>query len=139
MLWLRLIPAGIALTVLVACAKAVQSKQAHSVPLSSLAGSEWGFQGDDNGPFVQFGSKSDISGFGGCNRFFGTYELNGQKLTVGPLASTKKACVGPAMETERKFLQALQNARRIDATHLALQIYDDSGVELLSLIRRDWD
>ena len=138
MLWLRLIPAGLALTALVACAKAVKNHQANTAPLSTLAGSEWGFKGID-GPFVQFRSKGEISGSGGCNNFFGTYEQNGQRLVIGPLASTKKACPPLAMDTERKFLTALQNAHRIDATHLALQLYDESGEELLSLIRRDWD
>ncbi len=137
MLILRLIPAGIALAALVACAKVVKTRQAVS-PLSQLAGSEWGIEGQDE-PFVQFGAKGEISGFSGCNRFFGNYEQNGERLIIGPLASTKKACAGPQMEMEREFLSALQRAHKVEATHIKLVVLDEDDEIVLDLIRRDWD
>ena len=134
---LRLIPIGIAALVLVACAKTVKTQLGEST-LSNLAGSEWGIQGND-GPFVQFGSGGEINGSGGCNNFFGTYEQNGERLVIGALASTKKACIGPTMDQERDFLKALQNAHHVNATHKALVVYNEHGETLLELIRLDWD
>ncbi len=138
MSFLRLLPLLMSVPVLVACAKAVKQAHDNTRPLSSLAGSEWGFDGVD-GPFVQFRAKGEVSGSGGCNNFFGTYEQNGDRLILGPLASTKKACIGPAMETERQFLSSLQNAHHVEATHLRLKVFAEDGSELLSLVRRDWD
>ncbi len=130
------LPLLIAGLTLAACANAVTTPKAER-PLSSLAGSEWGLSGMP-GQFVQFRSGGDLSGSGGCNNFFGTYALDGHALTIGPLASTKKMCAS-GMPEERAFLSALQNARRIEATHLTLAIYDENGRLLLDLQRRDWD
>ncbi len=137
MFWVRLLPIILVTGVVVACTKIANSKT-EGQPLSNLAGSEWGFEGQD-APFVQFGSNGDMNGNGGCNSFGGRYELNGQRLIIGPIMSTKKACQGDVMKQETGFLRALQNAHRIEATHLKLVIFDEYNTELLSLIRRDWD
>ncbi|SAK42055.1 lipoprotein [Caballeronia temeraria] len=48
------------------------------------------------------------SGFSGCNRFAGTYELKNGKLTFGPLAGTRMACLsGTGAALERPYLDAL--------------------------------
>lgn len=48
------------------------------------------------------------SGFSGCNRFTGTYDLRDGKLSVGPLASTRMACApGAAGALERPYLDGL--------------------------------
>jgi len=137
MLILRLIPLTIAAGIIVACTKAITSKPTDRA-LSSLAGSEWGFEGQD-APFLNFGGDGSFNGNGGCNNFGGSYKLNGQRLILGPIMSTKKACPGPAMQKETNFFTALQMAHHIKATHLRLVIYDENDEELLSLIRRDWD
>lgn len=49
-----------------------------------------------------------ISGYSGCNRFFGTYSLApGGKIDIQIRGTTKMACVGPRMELERRILAAL--------------------------------
>jgi heat shock protein HslJ len=48
-----------------------------------------------------------ISGNAGCNDYTGTYTVDGDKLTIGPLATTKKGC-GPAQTAlETAYLAAL--------------------------------
>ena len=48
-----------------------------------------------------------VSGNAGCNDYTGGYTVDGDKLTIGPLAATKKAC-GPAESTvETVFLTAM--------------------------------
>lgn len=134
------IPFVIGALVLTACAKAAKSVKAAS-PLASLAGSEWGPERASNPAtserFVAFKTGGEIIGHGGCNRFFGTYAQDGDTLTIGPLASTKMAC--PDLKAESEFLNNLQAARTITATHKTLIIYNADGRSVLSLQRRDWD
>ncbi len=104
-----------------------------------LAGSEWRIAGN-NGPFVQFGAGGQVTGDGGCNRFFGSYEIGDNKvITIGPLASTRKACPGSIMNTEARFFQDLEAAKQYRFDHLSLKLFDQSGNLLTNLIRRDWD
>ena len=50
------------------------------------------------------------SGFGGCNTFTGGYELDGESITIGPLAGTLMACEEPKMDAEAAYLPALEAA-----------------------------
>lgn len=47
------------------------------------------------------------TGSGGCNRFFGSYVVDGQMLTFGPLGMTQMLCQGPAQDVEDAYLAAL--------------------------------
>jgi heat shock protein HslJ len=49
-----------------------------------------------------------ISGTSGCNRFSGSYDVNTTALTLGPIAATKMACPGTAMEQETKLFAMLK-------------------------------
>ena len=134
---LKPIPLLVATLALTACMKIAKTSKAKS-PLSTLAGSEWSPEvAGDVEQFVGFKAGGEIAGHGGCNRFFGTYEQDGTRLTVGPLASTRMAC--PHLKAEATFLEVLQNARIIEATHLKLILKDDNGHTLMTLRRRDWD
>ena len=137
MVWLRVLSIALVAGTVVACAKLATS-QTEPQSLKGLAGSEWGLDGQ-NALFVQFGSNREMNGNGGCNNFGGSYELNGERLIIGPIMSTKKACFGDVMKQESAFFQALQKAHHIQATHLKLIIFDAENNELLSLKRRDWD
>lgn len=69
-----------------------------------------------------FGEDGSLSGNSGCNTFNGTYTLEGEALTVGPLATTKMACEEPAMSQETQFLAALQGATgyRVEGANVTL-------------------
>ncbi|MDR0982279.1 MAG: META domain-containing protein [Culturomica sp.] len=58
--------------------------------------------------FIQF-SKADrkISGKASCNRYFGSYELAGDKLTFSQTGATKMACLD--MKLEDTFFDILKN------------------------------
>ena len=50
-----------------------------------------------------------VSGNAGCNDYTGSYTVDGEKLTMGPLAATRKAC-GPAESAvETAFLAVMGN------------------------------
>jgi heat shock protein HslJ len=67
-----------------------------------------------------------VSGSGGCNRLSGGYELKGERLTFGRMASTMMACVS-GMETEQKFLAALGQVKKWRVAGRQLELMDDSG------------
>jgi heat shock protein HslJ len=109
--------------------------------LSSLAGSEWGFPGAQAkmAPYIQFRSGGRVSGFGGCNRFNGSYAQAKDKLRLGPLSATRMACSPQIMNQERDLFALLSLTRTVAATHLVLILKDNSGAVLATLARRDWD
>lgn len=78
-------------------------------------------------------SGGRISGSGGCNRFNGSYTTKGNQLSIGPLASTFKACEESVMNQESTFLKALQAAERYEVTSDGLQIFykTDEGTGVL--------
>ena len=133
-----ILPLALGALVLAGCVK-VAGEVRKSRPLASLEGSEWGpVDAPAQDQFVAFKSDGEIIGHGGCNQFFGQYTQEGQTLTIGALASTKKICAD-VMEAETAFMQKLQDTRRIEATHIALRLYSADGAELMQLRRRDWD
>lgn len=70
-----------------------------------------------------------VSGSGGCNRFTGSYELDGERLTFGRMAGTMMAC-REGMDTERAFLDALARARKARAFGQQLQLLDSEDQPL---------
>jgi heat shock protein HslJ len=67
-----------------------------------------------------------VNGSGGCNRMFGSYELNGDALTFGDIGSTKMACPD-IMDIESSFLPALQRAAKWRITGQRLDLLDSGG------------
>ncbi|GEM_PF-5729733 len=43
--------------------------------------------------FVRFGDENRLEGHGGCNRFFGSYALAGDRIDIGPIGATRMACL----------------------------------------------
>ena len=107
----------------------------------NLAGSEWGFAGETGrtARFVQFRSDGVVGGSSGCNRFTGTYTQKDDELAMGPLASTRMACLPEIMEREQQFLTMLGQVRYAEADALKLALKDGNGEVLTELVRRDGD
>ncbi len=87
----------------------------------------------DTPPTASFADVS-VSGFGGCNSFGGDYEVDGDQITFGQLASTLMACPEPQMSIETEYLAALQSATTwsIDGSKLSLGNADGEEVLLYS-------
>jgi heat shock protein HslJ len=65
-----------------------------------------------------------IFGSGGCNRFMGGYQTEGNQLTISPLASTRMACEESVMNQEIRYLMALEGAQRYEVNDQGeLQIF----------------
>ncbi len=59
-------------------------------------------------PTVEFGADGKLNGNGSCNRFFGSYALTGEGLTVGDLGSSMMMCDQPLMDQEMMVLEILK-------------------------------
>lgn len=66
--------------------------------------------------------EGNASGFGGCNTFRGGYELDGDSISIGPLAGTLMACEVQKMAVEGAYMPALEvaDAWAIDGDELVL-------------------
>ena len=102
---------------------------------SGLSRTEWRLEElggnkllDNSEATLYFPESGKIAGNGSCNRFFGTVEVNGKALKLGPLASSRMACPEAIMNQERKYLEALQSAERFDLQGSHLKIYC-AGIE----------
>ncbi len=73
-----------------------------------------------------------VSGSGGCNRFFASYELDGSQLTVGMAGSTMMACEEDVMASEQAVLAALSRTASFAVAGQQLHLFDADGNLLLS-------
>lgn len=74
-----------------------------------------------------FAEDGAVSGNAGYNTFNGRYTLDGTSLTVGPLATTMKACEQEIMDQETQFLTALQTPATVETSGATLTLRADSG------------
>lgn len=70
-----------------------------------------------------------ISGHAGCNRYMGTYRLEGDDIDIEVAAVTEAFCDEPEgmMEQERQFLEALARSRTLSLTSEKLELRDENG------------
>lgn len=54
-----------------------------------------------------------VQGFTGCNMLSGAYKVEGGVVKLGPMITTKRFCVGPEMEYERRLLAAMGEDSRV--------------------------
>jgi heat shock protein HslJ len=78
--------------------------------------------------FVQFEINGQVRGHGGCNRFFGSYELEDGSVQIGALGSTRMACPEPAMSFEISFMEALQTSATASLVGNKLVLRTDKDV-----------
>jgi heat shock protein HslJ len=80
---------------------------------------------NDKAPYFELNSKKASSyGFGGCNRFFGSYETSGASLTFGAMGATRMACP-EGMDQEQEFLAALGSTTRYEIHGSKLMLFAD--------------
>ncbi|MEM7500573.1 MAG: META domain-containing protein [Pseudomonadota bacterium] len=96
-------------------------------------GTDWRPVNADSEVSVRFDADGSVSGFGGCNEFFGAIERTDQTLAVGPLGTTRRACAEDVMARERSFLKALESLVAIDREDNALLLRGEDGDLLLRL------
>ena len=73
------------------------------------------------------GNGRRVSGSGGCNRFVGGYELDGDRITFTNLAPTRMSCPEATMLQERAYFGALSPAGRWRIDGNRLELYGPGG------------
>lgn len=79
-------------------------------------------------PSVRF-EAGHLQGFGGCNRLAGAYSIDGDRVTLGPLAGTMMACPQPAMDVEAALKDALAGTLRFRVAEGRLTLASESEAE----------
>ena len=107
-----------------------------------LEGVRWEVTGYNNGRQAVVGPKAgarltlefgdgQVSGDSGCNRFHGSFTVQGNALTIGPLATTRMTCDEELMVQEQQFLAALASAATWDIVQGSLDIHRADGERAL--------
>lgn len=135
----------ILLTAALACAVAFTTSVAQAT--ANLEGTYWKLTHLGDVPVIAgekqreahlvFGSQDQrVGGSNGCNRLMGGYALEGGKLAFSRLASTRMACA-EGMNTEQKFLAALEQVKTWKIAGGHLELFDAAGRLLARFEARD--
>ncbi|MDL2231923.1 META domain-containing protein [Porphyromonadaceae bacterium OttesenSCG-928-L07] len=130
-----LLAIGMALFMFAACA----SKQNNNVNIedykwiTETMNGESVDQEEGRNMFIQFDKTAGkVNGKAACNRYFGTYELNGNNLKFSQMGSTRMACLN--MDQETVFLKILQETTGFQIKDNKLVLMQDKK-ELAVLVR----
>ena len=79
-----------------------------------------------------------VFGFVGCNGFNGAYTRDGDRLSIGPLATTRKACTGKGvMEQEQQLVAALESVTAWAIDRGMLDLHRGDGERALTAKRME--
>jgi len=62
---------------------------------------------------IEFGEDGAVGGLGGCNSYHGSYTLEGNVVSFGPMAATMRACVEAISDQEMRFFQSLAQPQTV--------------------------
>ena len=144
---------------LAACATAPQGAPASAAPANSaspaavppeklglvdlLLGSDWVVQRIEGIgalgtplPWLRWTSATQVVGNGGCNQFAGKAMLSETEARLGPLASTRMACMPTPSGQEDKFFKALESTAQARLERGVLVLLNAQGTEVMRLNRQ---
>jgi heat shock protein HslJ len=118
-----------------ACVSALAAAAcASNAPHPDLAGTSWAVEsiaGEAvSGPTIEF-AEDRVSGTGGCNRFFGGYQVDGDRLAFTGMGVTRMACEEDVMRREDEFLAVLNEAQHYRRQGDRLVILDNREREVV--------
>jgi putative lipoprotein len=94
-----------------------------------LAGTPTPAQDPKREAHLLFQTGGRVAGSDGCNRVTGSYELRGDVVTFGQMASTQMACLNTG-GIDRGFRDALKGASRLTIADDRLELFDATGARL---------
>jgi putative lipoprotein len=115
-----------------------------ATPAGALQGTEWRAQAIEGRKvldivqstlLIEAGGR--ISGSAGCNRYFGKASVKEGEISVGPLGTTRMACMPDQMEQEKIFLDAIAKTRGFHVEDGKLLLLDADGKTLMQLVKND--
>ena len=103
---------------------------------TALTGTTWRAETIVGRPAIQatastitFEADGRVHGQGGCNRYFGAATIDGERMSFGPLGSTKMACAPALMDQEARFFRALEGAERWSLDEHGLLLIHSAGAD----------
>lgn len=117
----------------VALAAACAAPGPDAAPLAErLAGTKWVGTSEPDAdrrtvPRVEFGRDGRMSGYTGCNLMSATFTMEGDRLVLGPVATTKRACPGPVGDREQQLLEILSADPRLRLGRHGLALEGGNG------------
>ncbi len=78
--------------------------------------------------YIRFDTKDAITGYLGCNSFFGSFTTQDKNISFENVGSTKMMC--PNMKTEDAFVNALQNTKTYEIKGETLNFFDEKGQKI---------
>ncbi len=87
-------------------------------------------------PTIEFAADRQAGGRAGCNDWSSSSHIDGAKLSFGPVATTRMACLPLINKQESRFIAALVAARafRIDTSGLLI-LFDEHNKVLMRASR----
>jgi heat shock protein HslJ len=88
---------------------------------------------------AMFGDDGNLAGSAGCNDYTAAYATEGDKISIGPAATTRKMCAEPEgiMDQETGYLAALQNAATYKSDEKTLELANADGIRIASYALRE--
>jgi putative lipoprotein len=115
-------------------------------PGNPLAGSEWHpleirsvSIPETTKLLVRFTGDGKVTGFAGCNHFFGGYKIAERTLALSVLGSTRMACADATTSLETAFLDALSSTATFERHRVVLVLFDRDGAQIAKFAQTDWD
>ncbi len=78
---------------------------------------------------LAFRIDGTLTGDAGCNDYSSHYRTDGERLLLGPIAQTAKACLGPdgVMNQEAAYLDAIRQSAAFTTTLTSLELFATGG------------
>lgn len=129
------------LVLIFACKSGEKANGNKSAKMTSLKNTKWELYAFEDGKPITYPDEKKatlefdesgvkISGFAGCNRFFGSATVEGEAISFGPLGATKMMCAEPAMGIEDKFLSLVDKTSSFEVKENQLLLKSTEGVIL---------
>lgn len=135
----RVLCSIIVLSALTACAQSTSEKIPATIVdiqwhLTGINGAAPVLAEDAVAPTLQLSSSdARAQGSGGCNRYSGTYTLDGDALAFGLMMQTKMACADAVNQLEQQFQLALSKVATQRSVDGALELLDGGGNVVMAL------
>ncbi len=125
---------------LAACHGAVAGSDPSRVAIEDLVQGEWVVEDVNKGGIIDasrltlaFDAEGRVSGSGGCNRFTGSYRVAARTVYIAPLAATRRACPGEALNLqEGRYLAALSGEMAASLTPDGALVLEGDGGSVLA-------
>lgn len=82
---------------------------------------------------LEFDSKTNkVSGFAGCNRFFGTYSTNGNAISFSELGATRMMCQDEKNAVENSFFRTIAKVNTFQLSNGKLSLKNGDTVVIIA-------